>query len=764
MGDNRDDPGDYARPRRPDTDTISYLRGLPLDVDQAKQEISSYLEHGGEFPQTLVATFSAIDEICMEIASLAGDEFGSQGVELLAHISAPHSELASRILLNACSGYHLHLATHRYGSHVVQTILQLAFSSASEKDLASDPESPSFDNSSTDDLPSLAELVQGMVEELSPHTSSLAVHVCGSHVLRTLLCVLGGVDLVTSGNGSDNRFDSGAILRGRKKNKKKKKKKPDADSSAGIPHAGTMSVIYRSHSRVNPNEFTSSLEAMTNAVIGEHGMKEPGELQQLASHPSAGPLLIVLFRVLTYSTEDGKKQWEALEAEKGDSIADFRLGIARQEPTFATGTLAHRMACQILCWDEDVEEQPHAGDIIFGLSGEPRGSHLLETLLRLAPDEMHNNILQCGGFFNPTAMQEYCEHQVSNFVVQTLLTTIRTKEQAETMLKVVEKVISSGLAVDGTKKRRGILWRTVELASKFRVGQDGILKAVRLGFAAISKSTTATEESAETEQAANDQDQGEEEGKNKKKKQRKKATSVEVKDCVKSLLGVQLPEKEGDRLTLDATGARAVYHMLRFTPRLCEDVLKGCIDEHSVDELVAMAKDGLGSRCVMDGILSGPTKTPIFAAASKNLYKKLTDHWVSLSIDRVGHHIVKKLFEALLKIDDKSMLVEELVNGGRRLTANKMGHSVSEACMVDIYRENPKQWRKKIVSTQDKSEDTFLKEMTSASGEGGQASTKPKRKRKRKKKETSTEEESATKKTSFPSSSVDSIINAITAS
>ncbi|KAL3942150.1 MAG: hypothetical protein SGBAC_003612 [Bacillariaceae sp.] len=752
MGDNRDDPGDYARPRRPENDTISYLRGLPLDVEQGKQEISAYLENGDEFPQTLAAAFSAIDEICMEIASLAGDEFGSQGVELLAHISAPYSELASRILLNACSGYHLHLATHRYGSHVVQTILQLAFSSSSEKDLASDPESPSFDNS-TDELPSLAELVQGMVEELSPHTADLAVHVCGSHVLRTLLCVLGGVDLVSSGNGNENRVDSGAILRGRKKNKKKKKKKKPEGESSGIPHAGTMRVIYRTSSRVDPKDFSSSLEAMTNAVIGERLVKEPGELQQLASHPSAGPLLIVLLRVLTYSTEEGKKQWEALEADKGDTLGDFRLGIVRQEPTFATGTLAHRMARQILCWDEDAEKQSHAGEIIFGLSGEPRGSHLLESLLRLAPDEMHNNILECGGFFTP-AIQEYCEHNVSNFVVQTLLTTIRTKEQAESMLKVLEKVISSGLAVDGTTKRRGILWRTAELASKFRVGQDGILKSIRLGFAAINKS--AVQETP----AKNEANEQEEDGK-KKKKARKKATSVEVKDCVKSLLGVQLPEKEGDRIILDATGARAVYHMLRFTPRLCEEVLKGCVDEHSVEELVAIAKDGLGSRCVMDGILSGPIKTPIFAAASKGLFAKLTDHWVSLSIDRVGHHSVKKLFLALPRIDDKSKLVEELMNGGKRLTANKMGYSVSETCLVEVYSENRKQWRKMIADTQDKSEDSFLKELTTTEPTEGGESKKAKRKRKRKKKGSS-EEEPSNKKMSFPSTSVDAIVDAIT--
>ena len=76
--DEREESGDYSRPRRPETDTISYLRSLPLDVDQAKQEITAFLNDGGEFPQILAAAFSAIDEVRMEIASLAGNEYGSQ--------------------------------------------------------------------------------------------------------------------------------------------------------------------------------------------------------------------------------------------------------------------------------------------------------------------------------------------------------------------------------------------------------------------------------------------------------------------------------------------------------------------------------------------------------------------------------------------------------------------------------------------------------------------------------------------------------------
>ena len=741
----------YNRPRRPNVDTIAYLRGLPLDIEDAKKEIDGFLQDSDdtgsvEYPQSLAAALSAIDEIRLEIASLAGDEHGSQCIEAFAHIAAPYSEVAARVLLAGCSGYHLHLATHRYGSHVVQTILQLAVSYSSKSDLALHDEAPQF-TETNDSLPTLSALIYAMVEELSPHCETLAVHVCGSHVLRTLLCVLGGVDLVCSPGSSKEKMESGAFLRGRKKSKKKKKRKPSAeDDSSSTPHAGTMHVIYRKDSRINTADLGSLLESLTLGIMGTPS-NEPGELQQFAIHPSAGPLLIVLLRVLTYSSKSVQKEWKG---EQRDAIADFRLGISRKEPTFESGSLAHQLTKRILCWEDGSSEQRHVGDVIYGLSGEPRGSHLLETLLRLVPDDLHASIVKFGDFESPNSMQDYVEHNVSNFVIQTLLTTIRSKEQAESILKVIEKVISNGLAVDSAKKRRGILWRAAELSAKFRVGQESLLKAVRLGFA----STNAATETKETSEG-------------KKKKQRKKASTVEVKDCVLRLLDLRRPDKDGARIILDAAGARSLYHMLRFTPRLCEEILKGIIDELAAEDLLLITKDGLASRCIMDGILDGPVKTPIFIAATRSLLTKLKGHWVSLSTDRVGCHTVKKMFVALPKIDDKAKLVEELVGGGNRMNGNVMGRSVVGACFVEQYRDNRKDWRR-IVSKMMTKEEGPLDEIISATkNEGSESRNKAKRKRKRKNsgKEAVGSEERPTKKSQQNSKAgsftVESIVKAM---
>mmetsp|Transcript_16977 Transcript_16977/g.38975 ORF Transcript_16977/g.38975 Transcript_16977/m.38975 type:complete len:815 (+) Transcript_16977:114-2558(+) len=805
----------YHRPRRPAAETIAYLRGLPLDIDSAHQEVARFLSKssgknddsaadGGDhddddnddddddfFPQSLAAAFSALEEAKSEIASLAGDEYGSQSIEILARIAAPYSELAARILLNACKGYYLHLATHRYGSHVLQTILQLSVAAASDeqKDLSLHDEAPpSLRDADDASLPSLYDCIQGIVEELSPHAADLAVHLCGSHVLRTLLCVLGGVSLEAGragGNSSNNkRFEqTGGAIRGRMK-PKKKKKKPKPGSSTGdeaAPHAGTMAVVYQTNSRIHPNEFSATLDSLSNALLGEPS-EDPGELQQHACHSSAGPLLIVLVRVLTYATDEAREEFavsstsgdnsdpDAAKKNANNSIADFRMGIAKREPRYVNGSLADKAVKQILCWQDGADEQEHVSDVIYGLSGEPRGSHVLETIMRLCPDDFYESLLKSGDFLTAQTMQDYVAHPVSNFVVQTMLTTVRSKEQAETVLKATEKVISSGVAIDPAKKRRGILWRATELASKYRTEQDGLLKAIRLGFLAVKGDSSNTESTTDNSEGG------------KKKKQRKKASSVELKDCIPMLIGLKRNPDDDQRITLDAAGCRSVHHMLRFSPRLCQDVLEGIITEMSAEDLVSISRDGLGSRCIMDGILDGPMKTTIFATATKDLREKLVGSWASLATDRVGHHTVKKLFTSLPKIDDKSKLVEELVDGGNRLRGNTMGRSVIDSCLVDAYEENRKEWRHRVGKLMTASEDKFLAEVTGKpenkkriapseaaqgdEGEGEEANdvtttTKAKRKRRRKRKNDTSEVENEGSKRSHKASSIttESIMN-----
>jgi nucleolar protein 9 len=702
------DHSDYQRPRRPNPDTVAYLKSLPLSVGVAKDQITSFLSNrasadGNEFPPLLTAALSALDEVRHEVASLAGDEDASQILETIAHISLPYSETAARIMMGALVGYHLHLATHRYGSHVVQTILQVGLRSNCRQDLALDEEAPQI---TTDNLASLSDLVLGMVEELTPSAPQLAIHVCGSHVLRSLVCVLGGVQIKAN---QQQQLEN--MRRGREKKNKKKKKKP-AEEDSSQRHISTMELDYHQYDdKSRLPDMADTFELLLQSIWGSD---KQGELQQMTCHPSAGPLLIVSLRVQTFVHCPDKPKW----IERKDEISDkdyFRLGVFRPQPQFELDSPTHTLAKRILHLDSH-----DTSDVIYGMSGEPRASHVLETLIRISPDPVFADILNKGLFV--TSLVDYVRHDVSNFVVQALFSTVRKKEQAEALLKSVEKLISNGYVVNPVNKRVGILWRATELAAKYHIQQESLLKALRIGIGIV----TRVQEEGDPDDS---QEATTEACREKKKKQRQKAMSISLKECVAPLLSLKAPERDGDRVTLGVEGTRAVHYLLRFSPRLCGDILDGLTDHLTQHELELLARDGLGSRCVWDGILDGPRDEAAFSKAARKLVAKLSGRWVALACDRVGHHSVIKLF-SFLELRDKATLAAELAQGSNRLGGSAMGRTVMEACAIQQFLGGEKEWTQAIQKMFN--DESFLNDILEVPQE---ETTGNKRKRRRKKKQ-----------------------------
>jgi len=116
---------------------------------------------------------------------------------------------------------------------------------------------------------------------------------------------------------------------------------------------------------------------------------------------------------------------------------------------------------------------------------------------------------------------------------------------------------------------------------------------------------------------------------------------------------------------------------------------------------------------------------------------------VSLSVERVGHHTVKKLFRSLQSLDDKAELSDELASGMNRLSGNAMGRSVMDACFVREYCEGEKAWTDAV--NKQAREEEWLKDIV-GKGEGVESSNdnlgNKKRKRKRKKTQSEPEKKS----------------------
>lgn len=737
---------DYNRPRRPNADTLTYLKSLPFNENVAHEEIKAFVENqkkhkqnnnegldGNEnddsvdYPQNFSAALSALDEIKNEIASLAGDEFGSQCLETITRITVPYSTVAARKLLYGISGYLVHLSTHRYGSHVVQTIFQNVVKGKNNFDL-SDKEicdvleiDQSDEGGSDSELPSMKDILTSVSDELMPASKELAVHICGSHVLRSLMCILGGVEeevpqhLLHKGALMEN----GGTRRGKLKDKKKKKKKKvDGEGISGSLNTASFSQ-YKivSCPRFDVHDFDirkcffSLVWELTGLDFNSDAEKQPievGDLQQLCCHPSAGPLLIVLLRVLTIAFSTSGDKNSQVDSDNDKHITEFRLGIIPQQRYFESESHAESLAKHILCWDDstlDANEQKQAGEIIYGLSGETRGSHMLETLLRISNDSFYDQICQSGRFFDKNAFAEYTDHDVSNFVIQTVMNTVRNRSQAESVIKCVEGIINNGLILDIQKKRRGLFWRACEMAAKFRIGQETLLKSMRKGFTALqSKAGHEGEEDSPS-------------------------TLLPITQCIPLLICYQTPDQNGGRIGLDAAGTRSLYHLLRFVPRLTPEILDGIIGNHRSEDLVSICSDGFGSRCIIDGILEGPMDQEPFVNATKQLCDKLQGHFVTLSVDRVGHHSVRKIFKKLKSFDDKISITAALSKSMRTLDGNAMGRSIISDCAVREYLEGEDVWKSAVKKSIEK--ESFLHEIV----EGELLDNNKKRKRKRKKKE-----------------------------
>ena len=756
----------YGRPRRPKPETVSYLNGLPLNESVAIKQVREYVEYykhkrsstgseeedAPEYPPMVSAAHAALSSIFHEFASLACEELPSQQIETLVRIASRYSLVVKRVMLASMAGYWTFLSTHRFGSHVAQTVLRCIVAECEiNLDEFDDGQkecegrmviTDSYASLGEDAVPlTLSVPLLNAINELKQFAPDLAVHVCGSHVLRTSLCVLLGAEFVdafmppgstdnNTNNSSMNDWDTGALAatrRGKVKDKKlKKKKRGGADDEKGnsrheVTVVKVMKMVpellttkFRKDANVAMNEMVDIVTSSDS--IGEEidKMQPPGTIQQLTCHPSAGPLLIQILRLLCFHSSQSSKA----KMSRNDEITpNRRLVILPQEPCYTNGSKAEWLLHRLLCWDAKIDangsdggespsKQPYAGDIIYGLSGEPRGSVLLDTIFRCCPDSFHDTLCNIGGFYDEETLREYCQHGVSNFVVQTLLMSVRSKNQVCRMVKCLCGIVEDGSLMK--VNRMGVIWRACEMCATKGSSQDQeqLLSALMRGFA-----TTFHQDVEENT-----------------RKRRSKAKGMSVVECIPRLLGLSPGSGVGehDRLTLNAEGSRALYHILQFKERLRKVWVNGIIETYGRDELSKIANDGLGSTCVIDALLDGPAKS----VASKMLHQKLSDRITYLATERVGHHTVEKIFRALPTMEDKALLSAELSHSLNKLGSNAMGRSVMVSCAVKEYCEGESVW-KEAVSKQ-KSKESWLKEIIGekeASDDDGDEGKKKRRKK-----------------------------------
>lgn len=253
--------------------------------------------------------------------------------------------------------------------------------------------------------------------------------------------------------------------------------------------------------------------------------------------------------------------------------------------------------------------------------------------------------------FVPPRLLEFCEHGVSNFLIQAALQRADDKALAETMVAALGQNASDLLK----SRRAGVLWRAAQACVRLSLSAktqtkllEDIARAVQAGHTGAPPPPPSTGDDNAVMADAKGGDGG--------------VTSPSVdafraaREWVPALLSPRLPGEGGlDRLFLNVPGARIVQNALLFEPPVAAPVLKA-VAALPEAVLAAVARDNMGSRCLLDPILEaaaagkgggGRGKNRPAEDARRSILRAFRGHLVAMACDRVAWHILLKCFRGV---------------------------------------------------------------------------------------------------------------------
>ncbi len=648
-----------TRPRRPDTETLTYLRSLEPLIDksvglllqQQQQQRRPGTPHDVEGPdgdeaeeeaeERRLLVSNLIDELTFKVASLAMDRHAAPVLEKLARLCT-RKQLAC--LFEGCLGYAASLASNRYSSHVMQTFLSLAGpmieaelqggmeeeDSDDEEGAEATPASAAVDGDGeqTPKGPvSLCASATKLVQELQVSWVDLIYDLCGTHSMRALFSLLTGMPVVAERRG---------------RNAKHQHAIETAVFASPTGMGGGVDNLHATQlpMRQVPEEFGVVLEAM----VAELGQMQLMTLHQTLCDANASPALCLLL--------------QAVARREGPET----LALAPD------GVFLTQVVHKALCWTNP----ERCAETVYAMAGEALSSRFLEAVL------WHTDPATVAARLFETCFQgrvlEFAEDDVANFVLQTWLQRTSSSKHLKAAL---EELSPHFRALVQQKRRTGVLWRLAGACLRLHKQEKKMVKALLEGLG------------------------GEEE---EEKKRNGKAAAGHV---VRTMLSLQVgrEEENGGRLFLNVPGARLLECLMAFPSEkegsggrvFCQAIL-----DLPAASLVAVAKDNVGSRTLLDPLLLLSSSSSSAAEEGGGgggggwadaLTKKFKGHCAELALHPVGFHVLTKTYAAGgLSLEGKRMMVEELLTAEPRLAGGSFGRRALNVLSTSLYRGNRGKW------------------------------------------------------------------------
>ena len=424
------------KPKSPDPETITYLCQIEGVLDSHSASLASLKrqqnnqddkmeededEDTAEEKQEQLDLLvnNVHDEIAGQQAGLAIDKSASLILEklLLLSTSAQLRQFGASL-----RGYFLFLSSHRFGSHVLQKFLSLSptvvgddkqllksyhASSKSSKSSSSTASTSSIndDNDNDEDGPpiTMEAVLCDLCIEVGDKWIYMAKDLCGTHVLRSLLQTLTG------------RVSKSQNKRPGKGKRKGRKKKGVAEYDERYFNNMANALPDQEH-RV-PEKWNLALVNIVSSMAS----KLPKELYDLTFDSNASPVLQLMMNLGSSNENETDAlirrilDWEELEAYE-QRCAEKRANAERD------GTEVESFRS----WIDDMIRDTCS-------------SHVLEVMLQSSSNALMTELLN-RIFAGHIAM--YATLPISNFVIQQLLTCMRSPAQLDRVLSELKHSMS----------------------------------------------------------------------------------------------------------------------------------------------------------------------------------------------------------------------------------------------------------------------------------------------------------------------------------
>ncbi|KDO17875.1 hypothetical protein SPRG_21792 [Saprolegnia parasitica CBS 223.65] len=243
---------------------------------------------------------------------------------------------------------------------------------------------------------------------------------------------------------------------------------------------------------------------------------------------------------------------------------------------------------------------------------------------------------------------EFSEHAISNYVVQNFISHVPNAAYADIVLDEMKDALWTLLSMH----RPGVIWRLAECCVRFKLHFERFFNSLTAAVA---------------------------------KQESKKPAAVQ-KDVVPALIALELSNSQNAKLSLNVAGARIVETLLQFPASITAPLVKSILGLNAL-QLVALSKDSVGSRCLVEPIWNSENDE-----AKIELFNKFKGQFGTLAMDRNGAFSVIKCFNTM-SLEYKTMIAEELSFMDAKLVGNHFASMVLTNCNVHEFKTNEEKWR-----------------------------------------------------------------------